>query len=298
MLIPTQAPLQVLHTHTVFSVLDGAGTIDQYLKFCKDNGLSACGCTDHGYVLGLYDLITKSNKAKIKPIPGCEFYLAPPPWYNFHGQKPFNFFHLTCWAMNMTGYRNIMSLASKSWAPSRVVKPFGHARPRITWDDLVLHNEGLVVGSGCIEGPIGKPLILGHIDMAQRNAAELFTLFGDRLFFEIMPHRVDRDYYREDLIQVDSTDGITYTFHPDDRLQTDPGVWMTAREACEKQIDQIESMHPETARAQDAPIRSTFAITNPLELRRFDLASIEMLPSEQAEIAVAEADPDRAIIIP
>jgi DNA polymerase III alpha subunit len=250
---PTQAPVHVLHSHTVFSILDGAGTIDQYLDYCQKNGLSACACTDHGYVLGLYDLISKSNKAGIKPIPGLEVYLKPADWYEFK-HKPFNYFHLTLWAKNQEGYKNIMSLATRSWTQGRVVTIFGHPRPCITWDDLSLFRQGLIVGSGCIEGPIAKPLIRGEDEMAIRGAQELLNLFGDDLFFEIMPHRVTNNYVKDELIQVKNAEGVTFTFSPEDKLQTDEGL-ITAKQAMEKKVGFIEGADP--LRAWDQPLIET-----------------------------------------
>jgi DNA polymerase III alpha subunit len=250
---PTDSPIHILHAHTVYSVLDGASTIDEYIAYAKDNGLGACGICDHGYALGLHELITKCNKEGIKPIAGIEFYLKPREDYVFSGGKEYDYGHISLWAQNAEGYKSLVNLATISWMPGRVVTKFGKPKPRITWEDLATNSAGIICGSGCIEGPIAKPMLRGEVDEAVKNAGLLKDIFGDRLYFEVMPHAVNRDFHKDKIVSVKGEDGKTYIFLETDMLQTELGT-MTAKEACEAKVSEIFSCNPE--RHQDGSIAS------------------------------------------
>jgi DNA polymerase III alpha subunit len=248
---PTKLNVLPLHTHTTYSLMDGVSDIQQYIKYCKDNGIEACSCTDHGYVLGLYDLLTKTKDSGVKGIPGIEIYLAPQESYVFNpSRKKFDYFHLTLWASNKVGYENLLSISNASWGPGRVVKKFGQPKPRATWQDLQDYREGLICGSGCIEGPIVKPYLRDEKDMAAENAFMLMEIFGEKLFAEVMPHSVDRDWTTKNVYQVEGENSITYTFCGSDKIETEIGI-ISAKEACEKKVSEIYSSI--TNRPQDHP---------------------------------------------
>lgn len=206
---PTNKQLLPLHTHTVHSVLDGASDIDEYLKWCKDNGASALGVTDHGWTIGALDLVRKANKVGITPLPGCEFYLAPEQNYVFE-RKPYDYYHVTAWAVNEVGYRNLLKLGSLSFEPGdiyndgrkkseRVVQYFGgrQRKPRLTFDELLTYNKGLVLGSGCLIGSLNKAFLNGENRGAENNLTRLLEVYKGRLFIEIMPHQVTHDWDRK-----------------------------------------------------------------------------------------------------
>jgi len=245
---PTKSLILPLHSHSTMSILDGASSVDQYLKYCQDHGLPACGITDHGYSMGLHDLITKAPNYGVKAIPGCEYYLKPREDHQFVGDKPYDYFHLTVWAINLTGYKTLTTLTSRSWQDNRPVTRFGRKLPRLTFEDLATYNDGLIIGSGCIEGPIGKPLLRGERADAIRNFCILKEIFKDRMFMELMPHAVDRNYYKEETIQVSGEDGVIYRFGPKDQLLTEFG-WQTAEEAMAMGASEITLTQP--PRAQD-----------------------------------------------
>ena len=219
--------------------MDSASHVGEYVEYAKTHGFSHCGICDHGLALGLHELINKCNKNGIIPICGIEFYLAPRHGYAFQ-KKPYEFGHISLWAMggNSQGYKNLITLASRSWMPERVVKRYGKPKPRITWDDIAAFNEGLLCGSGCIEGPIAKPLLRGEVDEAILNASVLNEIFGDRLYFEVMPHAVDRDYVKDQVITVKDLRGTTYTFLPTDTVETHEGR-ITIAEAMQRQVTDI-----------------------------------------------------------
>lgn len=250
---PTRSEVFPLHLHTKYSILDGADDISAYIEYSKARGIPACACTDHGYVMGLYDLIRKCEKAEVKPIPGCEVYLHPGEDYVFN-VKPYNFFHLTLWAMNQQGYRDLMALCSRAWLQGRPVMGWGKAKPRVVWEDLEMFGSNLICGAGCIEGPINKALRNNETDMATKNFWRLNGIFGDRLYMELMPSRVSTDFSNDPLIQVEGEDGFTYTFHPDDVISVDGGQ-MTARDAMMRGVTSID--HAEPRRAQPREITPT-----------------------------------------
>lgn len=251
---PTSLKILPLHTHTTYSLMDGVSTVSEYIEYCKKNEIEACSCTDHGYVLGLYDLINQTQSDSIKGIPGIELYLAPHENYNFNpALRKFDYFHLTLWAKDEIGYKNLLSISNASWGLGRVVKKFGQPKPRATWEDLEIYNDGIICGSGCIEGPIVKSFLRNEKDMATYNTERLFDIFGNknRLFMEVMPHSVDRDWTIKNVIQVEGENGFIYTFKDSDIIETELGK-ISVKEACEKRVEQIFSSV--TKRNQEYPL--------------------------------------------
>lgn len=215
---PTDKQLCPLHSHTVYSVLDGASDIDEYVQWCKNNGAPGLAVTDHGWMIGALEVHHKAQKAGLVGIPGVEFYVAPEASYKFKG-KAYDYYHITAWAVNEVGYRNLMKLGALSFDNGeiqtvravkkdhqwlnvdgfhkRVVKKFGQSKPRITFDELLENSEGLVIGSGCLIGAINKALLSGEKDGAERNLLRLLDVFRGRMFVEIMPHNCTHDWNRE-----------------------------------------------------------------------------------------------------
>lgn len=203
---PTTSPVHVLHTHSTMSILDGASSVSAYLEHCKKHGLGGCGITDHGWLVGLHELITTAPKFGVKPIPGVEFYLMARPDHVPNGE-PLKYYHMTVWAKNQVGYKNLSILASRSWGAERTVMlAFGRRVPRITFDDLMMYNEGLIIGSGCIEGPFGKSLLRNEPAEAIKNLAMLWDVFKGRMFFEIIPHQVRDDFVSKNMVVGHYTD--------------------------------------------------------------------------------------------
>lgn len=255
---PTSGRILPLHCHTVNSVLDGASTVEEYLDYCVEEDLPACSCTDHGYVMGHYDLLTLSKKKGIKPIPGCEVYLHPGEDYQgAENVGRLRYFHLTLWARNMDGLKALWTLSNESWREGRVVKQFRDLKPRVTWEDLeTFSTDGLMCGTGCFAGPINMPLYRadralvkgdekGHgaeLAMAENNAMRLLEIFEGRLFSEVMPIPVTRQYEKE-IVTVKTASGETLAFHPSDKVETELGE-MTAMEACDERVHEIHASSP------------------------------------------------------
>ena len=243
---PTDRPILGLHQHSHFSMLDGGSGPGAYVEFAKANELPAVGLTDHGLISGHFDLRCSCDKHGIKAIYGVEVYLLPHPDYQkAPGQKELHYFHLTLWALNATGYRNLSALASKSWATTH------RNRPLVSWDDLSLYADGLACGSGCLLGPVAFPFIRGEKEEGVKALCRLREIFGpERLFLEIMPHTVDRDYSGRDgkVVSVMGEDGIVYRFDPEDVLETSEGA-MTAAQAAKRRVQEIYGAAP--VRVQD-----------------------------------------------
>jgi DNA-directed DNA polymerase III PolC len=204
---PTKKQIIPLHTHTSYSVLDGASDIDAYISWCLSNGSPALGVTDHGWVIGALELISKCKKAGLTSLPGCEFYVAPNPGHVF-AKKEFHYYHVTVFATSEIGYRNLIKLASLSFSgpdingKKRVLKFYGSPKPRITFAELFEHNEGLTVGSGCLIGAATKCLLQGEKSQAEHNLIMLNDVFKGRFYAELMPHKCF-----ESSTMVDMADG-------------------------------------------------------------------------------------------
>jgi DNA polymerase-3 subunit alpha len=164
-------------------------------------GATALGVTDHGWLIGALELHQKCKKAGLTSLPGCEFYVRPDLGYEFN-KKPYDYYHVTVWAVSEVGYRNLIKLGSISFSETfkdgtkRVIKKVGVDKPRITFDELLEYNEGLVLGSGCLIGAINKALLQGEYSGAERNLMRLLEVYRGRFYLEIMPHHCTHDYHR------------------------------------------------------------------------------------------------------
>ncbi len=170
-----------LHVHTQYSLLDGAIRIDDLLKKCKEFGMKAVAITDHGAMHGALEFYQKAQKAGIKPIIGCEFYIAPQDRKLHTGAKSPSdaAFHLVLLAMNLSGYKNLMKLASIAQLEGFYYKP------RIDKETLIAHNEGLIALTACLHGGVPHLILNGNMEGARKETKALQKIFGDRLYFEL-----------------------------------------------------------------------------------------------------------------
>ena len=178
------APFVHLHVHTQYSMLDGAIRLDDLISKSRQYGMDAVAVTDHGAMYGALEFYTKAKKAGIKPLVGCEFYIAQKS-HLIHDKTAGHNFHLVLLAMNKTGYQNLMKLAS-------IAQTEGfYYRPRIDRKVLFEHHEGLLALTACLHGEI--PWLITHNDMdgARKKALELQEVFGDRLYFEIQENGIE-----------------------------------------------------------------------------------------------------------
>lgn len=201
-----------LHNHSDYSLLDGFGTVDEYIARAVEMGQPALGLTDHGNVCGLFSFIQKCNKAGIKPIPGIEAYVAPvnpmgakvhqPVRYGKPGQEGIDvsgngaYLHMTLWAMNDEGLHSLYALVREA---SMEGNEFNHLdlpdgegnyymKPRMDLDMLARHNAGLIATTGCPSGEIQTRFRLGQDEQAYDYARRMSEIFEGRYFVELMDH--------------------------------------------------------------------------------------------------------------
>ncbi|UCD93698.1 MAG: DNA polymerase III subunit alpha, partial [Candidatus Zixiibacteriota bacterium] len=179
-----------LHTHSQYSLLDGACKLDELIELAKYYKMPALAVTDHGNMFGAAEFYRTATKAGIKPIIGTEAYVAPGSRFD---KKPSNKypdggFHIIILARNRTGYKNLIKLSTAGY-----LEGFYH-RPRIDKELLREHSEGLVALSSCMKGEVNWHLLHGDADLAAQTALELQDVFGEGNFFlEMQNHGLEKE---------------------------------------------------------------------------------------------------------
>jgi DNA polymerase-3 subunit alpha len=167
-----------LHLHTHYSLLDGAIRPDKLFKKAHEFKMPALAITDHGNMFGTIDFYQQAYQAGIKPIIGCEVYVAPGSRFDKEARNGAETsYHLILLAENQTGYKNLMYLVSKGF-----LEGF-YYRPRIDKELLKTHNEGLIALSSCMHGEIGSHMLKNGMQKAVATAEEYSALFDDRRFY-------------------------------------------------------------------------------------------------------------------
>lgn len=174
-----------LHLHTEYSLLDGACRIEPLMDAVATAGQKAVAITDHGNMYGAIDFYKAAKKRGIKPILGCEVYVAKRTRFDkVHGLDNENR-HLVLLCENETGYRNLMAMVSKSWTEGF------YNRPRVDYALLREHHEGLIALSACISGEIPRALLQGDYEGAKAAALGLQEIFGPGNFYlELQDHDI------------------------------------------------------------------------------------------------------------
>ncbi len=191
-----------LHVHTEYSMLDGAARIGEVVGAAVADGQPAIGITDHGNMYGILDFYKACRKQGIKPVLGTEAYMAhdsrherPPRRGRVDdtggdadgGRKLY--YHLTLLAENNAGYRNLIQLASRAFMEGYYYKP------RVDWEILAEHSEGLIATTGCLGGHVLQSLLQGDMEGAVEKAGRLQEIFGrDNLFVEIQDHGIPEQH--------------------------------------------------------------------------------------------------------
>ncbi len=172
-----------LHLHSEYSLLDGACRIKDIPKRAKECGQSAAALTDHGVLYGALAFVDACKKEGIKPIIGCEVYVAPRSRFDKTPSSPY---HLVLLCENNVGYRNLMELVSKSFTEGF------YSKPRVDTELLRAHSEGLIALSACLAGRIPRMLSAGDFDEAKKAAIEYADIFGkDNFFIELQNHALE-----------------------------------------------------------------------------------------------------------
>ncbi|MGH2476510.1 MAG: PHP domain-containing protein, partial [Candidatus Limnocylindrales bacterium] len=187
-----------LHVHTEYSMLDGAARIGEVVGAAVADGQPALGITDHGNMYGILDFYKEGRKQGIKPILGTEAYMA----HESRFERPARrgrvddtggdteggrklYYHLTLLAETDVGYRNLIQLASRAFLEGYFYKP------RVDWETLAEHADGLIATTGCLGGQVLQSLLQGDAEGAAAKAARLQDIFGkDNLFVELQDHGI------------------------------------------------------------------------------------------------------------
>lgn len=172
-----------LHVHTCYSLLDGAAKIPDLVRLAKAQGMSALAITDHGSMYGVIEFYKEAKKAGIKPVIGCEVYVAPRSLKDKVSGVDDSPYHLVLLAENQTGYQNLLKLVSVSWLEGFYYKP------RVDKELLRKHGQGLIALSACLAGEVPTLILQGKQQEAQKTALEYQAIFGENNFFlEMQDH--------------------------------------------------------------------------------------------------------------
>jgi DNA polymerase-3 subunit alpha len=195
-----------LHLHTDYSLLDGAIQIKPLAERVRELGMTACAMTDHGNMYGAVSFYKEMKAHDIKPIIGCEVYLAPGSRFDKKdiqkGVKPYN--HMILLAKNRAGYHNLVRLTSKAF------KEGYYRKPRIDRELLSQFSDGIIGLSGCLSGVPQEHLKHGRLDAAEKSAHEFQDILGKgNYFLEIQDHQLeDQIKINKDLIALSKKSGI------------------------------------------------------------------------------------------
>ena len=174
-----------LHVHSEYSLLDGACRIKDLVKRASDLGQTALAITDHGVMYGAVNFYKEAKKAGIKPIIGCEVYVAARSRFDKDREFDLNRYHLVLLCKNETGYKNLCQLVSCAFTEGYYMKP------RIDMELLRGHSEGLIAMSACLAGEIPRLLQDGNYEAAKNKALEMREIFGDDSFYlELQDHGI------------------------------------------------------------------------------------------------------------
>lgn len=193
-----------LHTHTEYSLLDGAASIKKLVKRVKELGMSSCAITDHGSMYGVADFDRECRANGIHPVIGCEVYMAP----RSHTEKVHDIdnktSHLILLAKNQTGYKNLIKMVSMAY-----IEGF-YYKPRIDKEMLRQNSEGIIALSACLAGEIPKALLRDDYEGAKKIAKEYIGILGkDNYFLEIQDHGIaDQKRIIPDIIKLSKELGI------------------------------------------------------------------------------------------
>jgi DNA polymerase-3 subunit alpha len=187
-----------LHVHTQYSILDGAANIPLLIKKTKESGMNALAITDHGNMYGVLKFFNEARKQDIKPIIGCEVYVAAESRTKkekIKGKK--HYYHLILLAKSKTGYHNLAKLVSKGYLEGFYYKP------RIDKDILEQYSEGLIASSACLGGEIPQTIMNHSEERAQEIIDWFVKVFGDDFYLELQNHGIpEQKTVNESLIKL------------------------------------------------------------------------------------------------
>ena len=198
-------PFTHLHVHTEYSLLDGSNKITVYVAQVKKLGMTSAAITDHGVMYGCIDFYKAAAAAGIKPILGCEVYVAPGSRFDKEqNARDDRYYHLVLLAENNTGYAHLMKIVSAGF-----VDGF-YYRPRVDKEILRKYHEGIIALSACLAGEIPRAIARGDYNAAKASAYEYRDIFGDGNFFlELQDHGIpEQKHVNMQLIRMHEEEGF------------------------------------------------------------------------------------------
>ena len=174
-----------LHLHTEYSLLDGCAKISELADKALELGQDAVAITDHGVMYGAVEFYTQLKNKGVKPIIGCEVYVAPRSRFMKEGKLDNSGHHLVLLCKNEVGYKNLCYMVSESF-----INGF-YTRPRIDMELLSEHHEGLIALSACVAGKIPQLILSGNMEEAEKSALEFLSIFGEDFYLEVQNHGLD-----------------------------------------------------------------------------------------------------------
>lgn len=194
-----------LHLHTGYSLLDGSSKIPELVRRVKELGMDACAITDHGVMYGVIEFYKACKAEGIKPIIGCEVYVAPGSRFEKGKEKSAERYnHLILLAENDTGHKNLMKLVSRGFTEGFYYKP------RVDYELLSEYHEGIIASSACLAGIVPTKLRNGDYEGAKAEAMRLQQIFGENNFFlELQDHGLsEQKFVNQGLMRISSETGI------------------------------------------------------------------------------------------
>ena len=209
-----------LHVHTEYSLLDGSNKIKEYVARVKELGMTAAAITDHGVMYGVIDFYKAAKAAGIRPVLGCEVYVAPNSRFDREtagGED--RYYHLVLLAENDRGYGNLVKIVSKGFVDGYYYKP------RVDMEVLEAYHEGVIALSACLAGEVQRNLVRGFYEEAKKTALKYQECFGEGNFFlELQDHGIEQQQMvnqqllrlsKDTGIELVATNDVHYTYETD-----------------------------------------------------------------------------------
>ena len=209
-----------LHVHTEYSLLDGSNKINEYVSRVKELGMKSAAITDHGVMFGCIDFYKAAKAAGIKPILGCEVYVAPGSRFDKEkGKEEDRYYHLVLLAETQEGYQNLIKIVSYGFVDGFYYKP------RVDMELLEQYHEGIIALSACLAGEVARNLARGFYEEGKEAALRYEKIFGKGNFFlELQDHGIPEQRQvnhelirmsRETGIELVATNDVHYTYSSD-----------------------------------------------------------------------------------
>ena len=212
-----------LHVHTEYSLLDGSNKIKECIARVKELGMDSVAITDHGVMYGVIDFYRAAKAAGIRPILGCEVYVAPGSRFDKEtgGDREDRYHHLVLLAENDLGYHNLMKIVSRGFTEGY------YYRPRVDREILEQYHEGIIALSACLAGEVQRNILRGMYEEGKAAALRYQEIFGEGNFFlELQDHGIPEQKLvnqglvrmsKETGIELVATNDVHYTYAEDEK---------------------------------------------------------------------------------